>query len=68
MSYIILRGSWCVIIILNVRAPTEDQTEDTKEKFYQELESVFDKSAKYNINISLGDFNAKVGRIFKPTI
>jgi hypothetical protein len=34
------------------------------------LECVFDKFPKYNINILLGDFNAKVGRedIFKLTI
>jgi hypothetical protein len=28
MLYIILRGRWCHIIVLNVHAPTEDQTED----------------------------------------
>jgi hypothetical protein len=26
MSYIILRGRWCHIIVLNVHAPTEDKT------------------------------------------
>jgi hypothetical protein len=25
MSYIILRGRWCHIIVLNVHAPTEDK-------------------------------------------
>jgi hypothetical protein len=30
MPYIILRGRWCHIIVLNVHAPTEDKTEDTK--------------------------------------
>jgi hypothetical protein len=28
MPYIILRGRWCDIIVLNVHAPTEDKTED----------------------------------------
>jgi hypothetical protein len=28
MSYIILRGCWCHIIVLNVHAPTEDKTDD----------------------------------------
>jgi exonuclease III len=32
MSYIILRGRWCHIIVLNVHAPTEDKTDDVKEK------------------------------------
>jgi hypothetical protein len=30
MSYIILRGRWCDIIVLNVHAPTEDKTDDRK--------------------------------------
>jgi hypothetical protein len=28
MSYIILRGRWCDIIVLNVHAPTEDKIDD----------------------------------------
>jgi exonuclease III len=69
MSYIILRGSWFHIIVLNVHAPTEDKTDDVKDSFYEELEHIFDKFPKYHMKILLGDFNAKVGRedIFKPT-
>jgi hypothetical protein len=44
MSYIILRGRWCHIIVLNVHAPTEDTTDDVKDSFYEELERVFDNS------------------------
>jgi hypothetical protein len=40
MSYIILRGCWCHIIVLNVHAPTEDKTDDVKANFYEELERV----------------------------
>jgi hypothetical protein len=29
MSYVILRGHWCDIIVLNVHAPTEDKIDDT---------------------------------------
>jgi hypothetical protein len=70
MSYIILRGHWCHIIVLNVHAPTEDKADDVKDSFYEELEHVFDKFPKYHMKILLRDFNAKVGRedIFKPTI
>jgi exonuclease III len=70
MSYMILRGRWCNIIALNVHAPTEDKIDDIKDRFYEELEQVFDKLLKYHMKILLGDFNAKVGRedIFKPTI
>jgi hypothetical protein len=70
MSYIILRGRWCHIIVLNVHAPTEDKTDEVKDSFYGELERVFDRLPKYLTKILLGDFNAKVGRddTFKPTI
>jgi hypothetical protein len=33
-----------------------------KDRFYEELEYVFDTLPKYHIKILLGDFNAKVGR------
>jgi hypothetical protein len=70
MSYIILRGHWCDISVLNVHAPTEDKTDDVKDSFYNEPKRVFDKFPKYHMKILLGDFNAEVGRedIFKPTI
>jgi exonuclease III len=61
-SYIILRGHWCHFIVLNVRSPTEDKTDDVKDSFYEELQRVFDKFPKYHMKILLGDFNAKVGR------
>jgi hypothetical protein len=69
MSYMILRGRWCNIIVLNVHAPTEDKIDDIKDRFYEESEQVFDKFPKYHMKILL-DFNAKVGRedIFKPTV
>jgi hypothetical protein len=38
-----LRGRWCHIIILNVRAPTEDKTDGVKNSFCEELERVFEK-------------------------
>jgi hypothetical protein len=70
ISYTILRGGWCNVIILNVHALTEDKTDDTKDSFYEELERIFDKFPKYHMKTFLGDFNAKVGRedILKPTI
>jgi hypothetical protein len=70
MSYIILRGGWCNIVVLNVHAPCEDKSYNVKDSFYEELARVFDQFYKYNTKILLGDFYAKVGRedIFKPTI
>jgi hypothetical protein len=70
MSYILLRGCWFHIIVLNVHAPTEDITDDVKDSSCEELEHIFDKFPKYHMKILLGDLNAKVGRegICKPTI
>jgi hypothetical protein len=67
--YIILRQRCCDIIVLNVRAPTENKIDDVKGSFYEELEHVFDKVPKYHKRILSGDFSAKVGKedIFKPT-
>jgi hypothetical protein len=35
--YIILRGHWCDIIVLNVHTPTEGKIYDVKDSFYEEL-------------------------------
>jgi hypothetical protein len=43
MPYLILRGRWCNIIVLNVHAPTEDKTDDVKDSYYEELEGMCDK-------------------------
>jgi hypothetical protein len=59
MSYIILKGRWFHIIVLNVHAQTEDKTDDVKNSFYEELERIFDKFPKYHMKILLGDLNAK---------
>ena len=70
VSYIVLRGSWCNIIVLNVLAPSDDKSDDSKDSFYEELGQVFDHFPRYHMKILLGDFNAKVGRenIFKPKL
>jgi hypothetical protein len=46
MSYIILRGRWCDIIVTKVHAQTGDKINDIKDRFYEELEHVFDKFPK----------------------
>jgi len=43
MSYtcVALRGCWCNIIVLNVHAPNEEKSDDSKDTFYEGLEQVF---------------------------
>jgi hypothetical protein len=62
MSYMILRGCCCHIIVLNVHALTEDKTDDVKDSFHQELKGLFNKLTKFCINSLLGDFNVKLGK------
>jgi len=70
LSYIVLRGRWRNISVVNVRAPSEEKSDEAKDSFYEELEQVFGQFPKYHMKMLLGDFTAKVGRenIFKPTI
>ena len=42
MSYIVLRGGWCNVIVLNAHAPSEERSYDSKYSFYEEVEQVFD--------------------------
>jgi len=62
MSYMVLRGHWSNSIVLNVHAPSEEKSDDSKDFFYEELEQVFHNFRKYYMNILLEDFNAKVGK------
>jgi len=61
LSYIVLRGRQCNIIVLNVCAPSEEKSDDLRDSIYEELELVFGHFPKYHVKILLGDFNAKVG-------
>jgi hypothetical protein len=61
----ILRGHWFHIIFLNVHTPTEDNTDNVEDSFYEELERVFDKFPKYHTKFLLGDFSqSRQGRHF----
>jgi hypothetical protein len=71
MSYIVLRGHWCNIIVLNFHAPSEEKTYNWKDSSYEELEHFFFYHfPKYLMKVLWRDFHAKLGRedIFKLTI
>jgi len=42
VSYKVLRGRWFNIIVLNVHAPSEEKSYESKDSFYEELEQGFD--------------------------
>jgi len=37
MSHTVMRGPWCNIIFLKVRAPSEEKSDVSKDSFYEEL-------------------------------
>ena len=43
----VLKGHWYNIIVLNVHVPSEEKSDDSKDRFYEELEQVFDQIPKY---------------------
>jgi hypothetical protein len=49
VSYIILRGRWCDVIVLNVHVPCEDKSDGVKDSFYEELKCVSNQVARYDI-------------------
>jgi hypothetical protein len=69
ISCIVLRCRWCNIIVLSAHAKREEKSDNSKNRFYEELNQVFPHFPMYNMVILLEDFNAKLrrGNIFKPT-
>ena len=53
--------SLCIMIVLNVQAPGEEKSDDSKDSFDDELKQVFNHVPKYHMKILVGDFNAKLG-------
>ena len=59
---IIIKGKYNNMTLLNMYAPTEDKAGIEKEKFYDDLQMVTDRTPKSDIILVLGDANAKLGK------
>ena len=55
-----IKGKCNNITLINVYAPTEDHTEETKEQFYDNLQYLLDKTPKGDTIIIVGDVNAQL--------
>jgi hypothetical protein len=63
-SYITMNDRWCDIIVRNAHAPTQDKDDVIKERFYEQIEEVFDQFPRYHMKILIEEFKAKLGRNF----
>ncbi|KAL4096954.1 hypothetical protein QTP88_021820 [Uroleucon formosanum] len=70
ISVLTIRAQWFDVSLISVHAPTEDKPQEEKETFYDDLESTINTLPNNNIQILLGDLNAKIVKetAFKPTI
>ena len=49
------------VTVINAYAPTNLAGDDTKDQFYEQLQAVINKVPKRDLQILLGDMNAKIG-------
>ena len=57
-----IKGRTNNLTILSVYAPIRDATEQQKDQFYSDLQTVIDKIPRKDILLIGGDFNARIGR------
>jgi len=57
-----IKGKFHNITFVNVYAPTEDTEDEIVDEFYETLQSVCEEIPKHDAIITLGDFNAKLGK------
>jgi hypothetical protein len=64
-----LKAKWFPRTLINVHAPTNENTEEIKKRILQFIKENINQIARSDIKIILGEFNAKVGEesIYKPT-
>jgi hypothetical protein len=62
VSYIVLRGRRCNIIVVNEHGPSDDKRDDSKDSFFKQLGQDFYHFPKYHVKILSGDFNVKLER------
>ena len=56
------KGKNVNITVVQVYAPTSTAGEEDQESFYNDLQSIIDRTPKGDVVVVIGDFNAKVGK------
>ena len=62
LAKIRIKAKFHNISLICSQAPTEEKDVAVEDTFYANLEQLYDKCPAHDINIVLGDFNAKVGQ------
>jgi hypothetical protein len=66
MSYVVLRVTWCYIIVLNVHEPTEEK-HDSKDMVFLGIRAGFQYFPRYHMTNLLRDFNVNWKGGYFPT-
>ena len=54
-------SQYCKITIIQCYAPRNDDEEDTKCEFYEQLQTTISNVPRHDVTVVMGDMNAKVG-------
>ena len=57
-----VRGLFFNYSVICVHAPTEVKDDDEKDKFYEDLDQIYQECSKRDVQIIIGDLNAKIGQ------
>ena len=60
--YVVLKGVWCSIIILNFQAPIEDKSFNSTNSSCNELQQIFDYIPENCVKICFSDFDDNLDR------
>jgi hypothetical protein len=65
-----IKGRFFNYSLINIHAPTNDSEEEAMHQFYEQLERAYAACPSHDVNLVMGDANAKVGQetVHQPTI